>query len=32
MGRIQGDLLERTLDFGVDILGVLKLFPNDARG
>jgi len=32
MGRIQGDLTERTLRFGVDILGLLKQLPQDTGG
>jgi four helix bundle protein len=30
--RIQGDLKERTLQFGIDVLNAVAKLPNDARG
>ncbi|MBU0717271.1 MAG: four helix bundle protein [Planctomycetes bacterium] len=32
MGRLTGDLKERTLQFGVDALAAVAELPNDARG
>lgn len=32
MPRIQGDLKERTLQFGVDMLNAVTALPNDVRG
>jgi len=32
VGRIQGDLAERTLDFALDVLSTSKLLPSETRG
>ena len=32
MGRLTGDLKERTLAFGVSVLNTLRDFPNEQRG
>jgi len=32
MPRLQGDLKERTLQFGIDVLNAVTKLPNDVRG
>ena len=32
MGRIRGDLKERTFEFAVAIVNLVRLLPNDTRG